>query len=85
MGQSLLVQSLFVHVSLGLEGGSLGAILGAVVESTLVEGVGAMGVASTTGLLEVWVEVLENLDGTYFSWQAYMLGPILLQTPPKHP
>ena len=30
-----------------------------------MEGVGAMGVAGTAGLLEVWVEVLEKLDGTY--------------------
>ena len=60
----LLVQSLFIHVSVELEGWSLGAILA--VESVLVEGVGAMDVAGTTGLLEVWVEVLEKLDGTFW-------------------
>ena len=59
---------MLVHVSLELEGGSLGAVLGAVaeVESVLMEGVGAMGVAGTAGLLEVWVEVLEKLDGTFW-------------------
>ena len=58
----LLVLPLLVHVSLELEGGSLGAVLGAVVEveSVLMEGVGAMSVAGTAGLLEVWEEVLEN-------------------------
>ena len=29
------------------------------------KGVGAMGVAGTTGFLEVWVEVLEKLDGIF--------------------
>ena len=57
--------SLVLHVSLELEGGRLGATLGAVVESVLVEGVGTMGVTGTAGLLEVWVEVLEKLDGTF--------------------
>ena len=61
----LLMQLLLVNVSLELEGGSPGVVLGAVVESVLVEGVGAMGVPGTVGLLEVWVEVLEKLDGTF--------------------
>ena len=56
----LLVWSWFIHVSLELEGWSLGA------ESVLVEGVGAMDVAGTTGFLEVWVELLEKLDGTFW-------------------
>ena len=65
----LLVWS--VHVSLGLEGGSLGA--GAV----LVEGVAAMGVAGTVDWMEVGVEVLEKLDGTFqcllnvFCWSMF--------------
>ena len=59
----LLVWSLAVHVSLELKGGSLGAMLGT--ETVLMEGLGAMGVAGTTGLLEVEVEVLEKLDGTF--------------------
>ena len=53
-----------VHVSLEFEGGNLGAGMGA--EVVLVEGVGAMGVAGTAELLEVWVEVLEKLDGTFW-------------------
>ena len=57
----LLVWS--VHVSLWLEGGSLGVGLEAVV---LVEGVGAMGVAGTVVGLEAVVEVLEILDGTFW-------------------
>ena len=52
-----LVWLLLVHVSLELVG-SLGVVLGAA--SVLVEGVGAMDVAGTTGLLEVLVQVLEN-------------------------
>ena len=60
------MQLLFVHVSLELEGRSPGVVLSAVVESALVEGVGAMGVAGAAGLLEVWVEVLEKLDGTFW-------------------
>ena len=47
----VLVWSLSVHVSLELEGGSLGVALAAVEESVLVEGVGAMGVAGTAGSL----------------------------------
>ena len=61
----LLVLSLVVHVSLELEGGSPGATLDAVVGSALVESVGAMGVAGAARLLEVWVEVVEKLDGTF--------------------
>ena len=60
----LLLWTLFVPVSLELEGGSLGVVFGAVVESALVEGVGAMGVAGTVDWLEVGVKVLEKLDGT---------------------
>ena len=40
--------------------------LGAVVESALVECVGAMGVAGTARLLEVWMKVLEKLGGTFW-------------------
>ena len=53
-----LVQSSVLHVSMELEGGCLGA------ESAL-EGVGAMGVAGTDGLLLVSGEVMEKLDGTF--------------------
>ena len=56
----LLVQS--VHVSLWLEGESLGTGLESVV---LVEGVGAMGVAGAVVWPEAGVEVLEKLDGTF--------------------
>ena len=55
-----LVQSICVW--LRLEGGSLGAGLEPVV---LLEGVGALGVAGTEVGLEVVVEVLDILDGTF--------------------
>ena len=57
----LLVWS--IHVLLWLEGGSPGAGLESVV---LLEGVWAMGVAGTVVGLEVVVEVLEKLDGTFW-------------------
>ena len=57
----LLVQS--IHVLLRLEGGNLGAGLGSLV---LLEGVGAMDVAGTVVGLEVVVEMLEILDGTFW-------------------
>ena len=75
----LLVQSLSVHVSLRLEGGSLGA--GLVTEAVLVEGVGAMGVAGTTGLLEVWVEFLEKLDGTFQCLLKVLCASMVLSLP----
>ena len=59
-----LVWLLSVHVSLELKDGGSGAGLGT--ETVLVAGVGAIGVVGTTGLLEVWVEVLEKLDGTFW-------------------
>ena len=62
----LLVQLLALHVSLELEGGSLSALLGAIVESMLVDGVGAMDVAGTAGLIVAWVGVLEKLNGTFW-------------------
>ena len=58
----LLVWS--IHVWLMLEGGSLCAGLESVV---LLEGVGAMGVAGTVVGLEAVVEVLDILDGTFWS------------------
>ena len=45
-----------------LEGGSPGAGL---VSAVLLEGVGAMGVAGTLEEVEVVVEVVEKLDGTF--------------------
>ena len=69
----LLVWS--VHVSLGLEGGSLGAGLEA---GVLVEGVVAIGVARTVDWLEDGVEVLAKLDGTFqcplklFCWLMFL-------------
>ena len=50
----LLVQSLALHVSLELEGGSLSATLGAIVVSALMECVGAMGVAGAARLMVAW-------------------------------
>ena len=73
----LLVQLLSIHVSLELEGGSLDAGLGAV--AVLVEEMGAMGVAGTTGLLEVWVEVLEKLDGTFWCLLKVLCASMLLR------
>ena len=51
-----------VHVWLVLDGGSLGA---GWVATAWVEGVGAMGVAGTLEVVEVGVELVENLDGTF--------------------
>ena len=59
----LLVQSLVLHVSLELRCGCPGVAVGA--GSALEEGVGAMGVAGTAGLLLACKEVLEKLDGTF--------------------
>ena len=70
----LLVWS--VHVLLWLEGGSPGAGLESVV---LLEGVGAMGMAGTVVGLEVVVEVLEKLDGTFWCLLKVFLWLILLR------
>ena len=51
-----------VHVWLVLDGGSPGA---GCVATAWVEGVGAMGVAGTLEVVEVGVELVENLDGTF--------------------
>ena len=51
-----------VHVWLVLDCGSPGA---GCVAAAWVEGVGAMGVAGTLEVVEVGVELVENLDGTF--------------------
>ena len=62
----LLVQWLVLHVSLELMCGCPGAVVGAMdAGSVPEEGVGAMGLAGTAGLLLAGGEVLENLDGTF--------------------
>ena len=61
-----LVQLVFLHVSLELEHGWPLVLEGAVgVGSVSVEGVWAMGVAGTVGLLLTGVEVSAKLDGTF--------------------
>ena len=57
-----LVQSSVLHVCQELEDGCLGAV-GA--ESILGDGVEAMGVAGTDGMLLALDEVVEKLHGTY--------------------
>ena len=54
---------MILHVWLELEGGWLGAVVGA--GSVLAEGVEAMGVAGAVGLLLALDEVIEILDGTF--------------------
>ena len=51
-----------VHVWLVLGVGGLGA---GWVAAVCVEGVGAMGVAGTLEVVEVVVDLVENLDGTF--------------------
>ena len=61
-----LMCSSVLHVCLELEGGCLGAVVGAMgAESILEEGVEAMGVAGIGGMSLVLEEVVEILDGTF--------------------
>ena len=61
-----LVGSSVLHVCLELKDGCLGAVVGAVgAESILDEGVEAMGVTGTDGILLALDEVVEILDGTF--------------------
>ena len=61
-----LLRSSILHVWLELEGGWLGAVVGAAgAGSVLPEGVEAMGVAGVEGMLLVLDEVIEILDGTF--------------------
>ena len=71
-----------VHVLLVLDEGTLGAggMATGLVSAAWVEGVGAMGVAGMLKFVEVEVDLVENLDGTFGClFKVFKSLPVLLK------